>query len=302
MARNETKYMESVVALSEELNFSRAAEKIRISQPMITKNLADVEAMLGFRLFERDRRSVQVNRAGKAYVQQARLALLYGERALNAARAVVQDADVILNVGRSPYTDPFLISTLLAVQLRKFPHFKIDLSSQYSYDLIHELLEGTLDLAIATEPPRSPALSTIQVAESPFYIAMREADELAAQSEVTLDQMKGRAWILFERRLHPPLYDSIMRVAEMRKVTPSRVQHIIAPEEAYPFVADGSAIAVVVKAGALRIARNGLTVRPLTENDLMLRTHLACRSDNQSKLLSEFVKAFVLAVGAKRAA
>ncbi|MGC2544775.1 MAG: LysR family transcriptional regulator [Silvibacterium sp.] len=293
MVRNDTKYMESVIALSEELNFTRAAQKIHISQPMLTRNVAELEGNLGVRLFDRDRKNVNLSNAGRAYVEQARLALLYGERAFHAARAVMQDADVILNIGRSPYIDPFLISTLLSLHLPLFPQLRIELSSQYSFDLVHELLAGGLDLAIATEPPESPLLTMVKVAEAPFYIAMSEEDELAGRPAVTLDAMAGRCWILFERRLHPPLYDSVMQLAEERKVTPAKLQHITAPEEAFPFVAEGSCIAFVVKAGALLMARNGVTVRPLVEDALCLKTYLASRADNRSKAVSELVRAFM---------
>jgi DNA-binding transcriptional LysR family regulator len=293
MARNDTKHMESIIAVFEELSFTLAAQKTRISQPMLTRNVAEVEVDLGVRLFERDRKTVKVTPAGLAYVEKARLSLLYGERACQAARAVGQNADALLNVGRSPYTDPFLISTLRSLQLPSFPRLKIELSSQYSCDLVHELLAGGLDLALPTKPPKSPLLTTIKVAESPFYIAMAEDDELARNSTVTLDAMAGRTWIIFERRLHPPLYDSVMLAAEKRKVIPARIQHITAPEEAFPFVLKESCVAFLVKAGALLLARNGVTVRPLVEDGLSVRTYLASRADNRSKAISELVRTFM---------
>jgi DNA-binding transcriptional LysR family regulator len=205
----------------------------------------------------------------------------------------MQNADVVLNVGRSPYTDPFLLSTLLSIRLPLFPQLRVELTSRFSCDLAHELLSGTLDLAIATEPPESPLLTTLKVAEAPFYIAMSNRDPLAASPAVTLDALADRCWVLFERRLHPPVYDAVIRLAEERKATPSTIRHITAHEEAFPFVADGSCIAFVVKAGALLIARNGVTVRPLTEESLSLRTYLASRADNQSKVVSELVRAFM---------
>jgi DNA-binding transcriptional LysR family regulator len=293
MTRNETKYMESVIALSEELSFTLAAQKIHVSQPVISRNLAELEAKLGGRLFDRDRKKVQLNKAGRAYVEQARIALLYGDRAFRAARAAMQDADLILHVGRSPYADPFLSSTLFSVQQARFPRMRIELSSQYSFDLAHEVLAGGLDLGIATEPPESPLLTTAKIAEAPFYIAMSEADVLARHPSVTLEQLADRCWILFERRLHPTLYDNVMTAAEAKGGTPERIQHITAPEESFPCVAKGSCIAFVVKAGALRIARDGVTVRPLAEDSLSLKTYLISRSDNQSKAVSALVRSFI---------
>ncbi len=293
MARNDTKHMESVIAVSEELSFTLAAQKTHISQPMLTRNVAEVEGNLGVRLFERNRKTVKVTDAGRAYVEQARLSLLYGERAVQAARAVMQGADVPLYVGRSPYTDPFLVTILRAIELPLFPRLRIELGSQYSCDLVHHLLAGALDLAIATEPQESLMLTKVKVADSPFYIAMAKGDELTDYPSIELEMMANRRWILFERRLHPPLYDSILRAAEQANVTPSKLQHMTAPEEAFPFVVEGAAIAFLVKAGALLMARNGVTIRPLAHPELRLRTYLVSRADNKSKVASEVVRAFM---------
>jgi DNA-binding transcriptional LysR family regulator len=293
MLKNDTKLMESVIALAEELHFGRAARKLRISQPMLTKNIQDVEALTGGPLFLRDRKHVVLSDAGRAYVQQGRLSLLYGERAVQSARAVMQGMDETFYVGRTPYADPFFVSTLLSIQLPLYPRLKIDLVSKFSMGLIDDLLTGALDLAVANEPPESPLLTCVQVAEQPFYIAMSKRDELARQPAVSLDRMSGRKWILFDRQLHPPLYDAITQVAAERGIRPLNIQHVTAPEEAFPFVADGSTIAFVVKTGALLLARNGVTVRPLNESSLKIKTCLVCRADDDSKIASEFVRAYI---------
>jgi hypothetical protein len=129
--------------------------------------------------------------------------------------------------------------------------------------------------------------------EDPFYIGMSKQDELSSRTSVTLDAMNGRNWVIFERRIHPPLYDAVMKLAENRKVAPDKIHHITAPEEAYPFLADGSSLAFFVKAGALVMARNGITVRPLAEKTLFLKTYLASRTDNKSKVASELVRTFM---------
>ncbi len=271
------KLMESVIALAEELHFGRAARRMRISQPMLTKNIQDVD---------------DLSDAGRSYVQQARLSLLYSERAVHAARTVLQNADVPIYIGRSPYTDPFLISTLLSIELSLFPKFKIELSSHYSVDLVQDILAGTLDFAIATEPPESPLLTMLQLSESPLYVAMSRKDHLANFSALTLQMMGRRRWMLFERRLHPPLHDSVVELADRQRSSATSIQHVTTPEEAFPFVADGLAIALVPKSGALLMARNGVTVRPLAEAGLLLKTYLISRVDDDTKIAREFVRAF----------
>jgi DNA-binding transcriptional LysR family regulator len=290
MARNSTKDMESVITLAEKLNFGRAALELDISQPMLTRNIAGLEASLGVQLFARNHRTVTVTAAGEAYIEKARIALLYGERAFMAARAVGENAKSVIYVGKSPYTDPALTSMLFSIKLPSRPNLSIELTSQCSYGLVHELIAGGLDLAIVTEPPKSRILTMLKIAEDPFYIGMLKHDELAAKPSLTLDAMNGRCWVIFERRIHPSLYDAIMKLAESRKITPAKIYHTTFPEEAFPFVADGSSLAFFVKAGALVMARNGITVRPLVDKALFLKTYLASRADNESKIASELVR------------
>jgi len=71
------------------------------------------------------------------------------------------------------------------------------------------------------------------------------------------------------------------------------LHHVTTAEEASQFVSRGLGVAVITQAGAWRIAREGITIRPLADEDLFLVTKLACRSDNQARVVSEFVRAFV---------
>ncbi len=293
MALPEIRLLETAIVLAEELHFSRAAERLNIEQSTVSRRIDELEVEVGYRLFERNHQMVELTDAGRKFVEKARIALLYVERSVQSGRAANEDADEILNVGRSPYTDPFLITTLLSVKLPLYPQLKIELSQQFSCDLIREVLAGGLDLAIATEPQESKRLTTVKVAEAPFYIAMSEEDELAYEDSVTLDLLAGRPWVIFERRMHPPVYDKVMRLANERKITPAKLHHIVVPEDAYPFIVDDESVAFVVKSGAIRIARDGVTVRPLAEDALMLKTYLASRADEKSKVLSELVRAFM---------
>jgi DNA-binding transcriptional LysR family regulator len=285
--------LQAAIALAEELNFSRAARRLRIEQSTLSKRIQELESELGYLLFARNRQSVELTDAGSGFVELARIALWHVERAVGSGRFAHEDAEAALNVGRSPYTDPFLITTLLSIRLPLFPQLRTQVTQQFSCDLIHDVLVGALDLAIATEPPEVGRLTTVKIAESPLYIAMPEKDELAHKNSVSLDMLAGRPWVLFERRTHPPVYGELMQLADQRKVAPSTLHHVVVPEDAYSFIVDDDAVAFVVKSGAIRIAREGITVRPLNEDALMLKTYIASRADNRSRVVSELVRAFM---------
>jgi hypothetical protein len=83
-----------------------------------------------------------------------------------------------------------------------------------------------------------------------------EAEIISALKQYELGEK--RPWLIFGRRMHPPVYDAVMRLAEERKVAPAKLHHIVVPEDSYPFIADEGAVGFVVKSGAIRIARTGL--------------------------------------------
>ena len=299
MARDELKLMEAAIALAEDLSFSRAARKLRVTQPTLTKYIAELEERLGLLLFERDRRTVVLTEKGRAYIAEARLAVLHGKRARQAARTAGEDVEAVLNIGRSLHVDPFLISTLLSIRLQLHPHLRIELSSRLSSDLVHDILAGSLDLAMVIDALESPLLSMQEISRSPFYITMAEHDPLAKRDSLTLDALDGREWVLFERQEHPQLYDSILRTADERQIVPTNVHHVMTAEEAFPYITQG-AVAFLTKSGALRLTKTnskrfacGVSIRPLQESTLSLQTFLVSRADNDSKLASELVRAFV---------
>jgi DNA-binding transcriptional LysR family regulator len=180
----------TAILLAEELHFSRVAERLHIDQSTVSRRIDELEGELGYLLFNRNHQMVELTEAGRKFVEDARLGVLHIERAVQSGRAANQDADLVLHIGRSPYTDPFLITTLLSVKVPLFPQLKIELSQQFSYDLAYEVLAGGVDLAIVTEPPDSKRLTTLKVTEAPFYIAMPEEDELAYEDSVSLDMLR----------------------------------------------------------------------------------------------------------------
>ncbi len=300
MARDQLKLMESAIVLTEELHFSRAAQRLHMSQPALTKQIAEIEERLQAKLFSREKQVVSLTDAGRAFIEHARLCVFHGKRAMQAVQTAARETESVLNIGRSPHIDPFLISTLLTVRLPLYPDLKLDLPSRFSLDLVHDVLAGTLDLAIVTDPPESAALSTVQIAEAPFFITMSATDVLAHRQQLALDDLNEREWVLFERHVHPPLYEFILNLAKQRNVHPAKIHHFVAAEEALPFIMQSGAIAFLEKSGALRLAKSSsssspraIAIRPLQEDALLLKTVVASRADNGSKLASELLRAFV---------
>jgi DNA-binding transcriptional LysR family regulator len=291
--------LQAAIALSEDLNFSRAAERLHVVQPTLSKQILELESQLGFRLFLRNSQSVEMTDACQQFVKEAREAVFHAERAVNLARASAQGAQSVINIGKSPYVDPYLISMLSTVTLPLFPDLQLNFSSMLAPELEQRLLVGKLDLAIITAPTETPKLLRTEVAKSTFYVAMSISDTLATQHNVTLKDLHQRDCILFERNVHPVVYDDIFALATKEHIQFRQVQHVMIAEEAAQMLHDGQRLAVLTRTGAWRISEHGITIRPLIDESLTLSTALAMRSDNRSRVLSEFTRAYVKRLSSK---
>ena len=286
----DVRLMRAAIAVAEELNFSRAAIRLGITQSALTKQIQDLEERVGRELFRRNNQSVEVTEAGQAFVEDARRSIMYAERAVHSARGRSVSAEAVLRLGKSPYTDPFLVSTILSVRLPLYPHLKVALSSNFSPTLVHHVLSGALDVAVLTGTGETAGLSSLQIATAPLYIAMESHDPLARLRELRLSDLEKRHWILFERHVNPPVYDRLQRAALADGAVPLDTHHVTTAEEATPLIADRQGIVFLTRTDAWRIARDGITMRPLADDRLALTTYIAARADDDSRIVSEFVR------------
>lgn len=279
--------------LAEDLSYTKAARRLGISQPAVTQTVQDAEERLGRKLFERDRANVNLTDAGRKYVAEAKLTLEHEERASYSAKAVAQNVEAILNIGRSQYIDPLLSDALLSVDLPFYPQLEIQLHSAFAPELAHDVLSGRLDLALITHPDFNPRLTTTKLMESSLHILLSEGDPLAAEGHPKLAYLSEKRWTVFDRRTHPTLYDILFDHAHASHVEPRGLYHVVSAKEAGHLVHKNGGVAFLTRAGALRMAHGGLIARALDEPDLCLDVHMAARADNKSRIVSEFVRTYV---------
>ena len=300
MVLPEIRLLQAAIVLAEELNFSRAAERLRIDQSTLSKRIMELEGLVGLRLFERNHQLVELTEPGRHFVQEARNALLHAERAVLSARAASRGAEEVLNLGKSAYIDPYLVTTLLSIQLPLFPGLKIKQWSNYSHELAHQVALGKLDMALVTAVPDTPKLNLLVVADAPIYIALSKQHPLANRKELRLEDIRDYDWILPAPHVNPHFYEMIRATASERGIVAPDIHHVMTAEEAPELVLSHTGVAFLTRASAWRIARDGVTMRPLAEEGLRFVTKLATRADNKSRLVSEFVRAAGRKLGSAR--
>jgi DNA-binding transcriptional LysR family regulator len=288
-----------VAALAEELNFKRAAIKLGIGQSAVSKTLQTVERLLGHPLFFRNGRRVRILPAGERFVDEGRISLVHHGRAIELAKRANEHTDLPIYVGKSPYTDPYLLSHLFSLRLPRFPRLKITLTSKLTPHLSHDLLNGILDLAFLTGMPETAQLSSTVVATQQFFVAMLKDSKLAKRKQVERDDLAGHSCILFERHVNPHLYDALVNETKPASLPGTQLHHFMTAEEASQYVLTGLGAAVLSQNSAWRIARNGITMRPLNI-ETVVETRLACRTDADARVVGAFQRGFVKRLQASR--
>ena len=203
--------LQGAVTVAEELNMSRAAARLGITQPALTKRMHELEERLGIVLFERTNRGVELTDHCRVFIEDARRALLHLNRAVQRAKASANEAEDILHLGRSPYIDPYLITILTSTRLALYPKLKVELSGNFSAELSRQVVAHELDLAVVVKGSESSFLNYLLLDTSPLYVLFRQENaQLAEMEAFTLPDLNGQSWAIFGQHVHPFLHDQLL--------------------------------------------------------------------------------------------
>ena len=285
------RHLQAAIEVARQRSFSKAAFVLRVTQSALTKQVQELENHLGVALFERSNHGAALTEPCKAFLEDSELSLFHLDRAIHKARTVAQGMDSILNFGSSPYVDPYLVSLALSVRLPRYPKLSVRASSGFSEELCRQVLTAQLDIALVASSLPDSRLNVLDIASHPFYAVFRNQDRLARSTALSLNDYHERVWVLFERQVHPTLYDQIMGRANALGIRPREIHHVTSAELASFLIHRYGAVGFLTQIGAWRIARDGLTMRPLAEEELVLKTAMVTRVDDRRPLTSQFVRA-----------
>ena len=163
--------LQYAVAVADERNFHRAAQLCRVAQPSLSAQLAQLEDVLGVRLFERDRRRVLPTQAGEALVARARRLLLEADDLVAAARRFVDPLSGTLRFGVIPTISPYLVPSATSALRAEFGSLVVHWVEDKTPNLVEELEAGRLDaVLLALEAPLGQMEHAV-IGRDPFVLA-----------------------------------------------------------------------------------------------------------------------------------
>ncbi len=290
----ETRLLRAVIAVAEELSFTRAAHKLNISQPALTKQILGLEKRYKFLLFHRpNKRVVELTDAGRVFVQEARSALAHMELGIRLSQTAHEKHGSTLIIGHSPYADQAWVSAVLGIRLEMFSKLQVWTMTMFAMELVRSVLAGELNLAIVTAPPEDDQIIATPFAQAQMYAVLLETHPAARNERLGLPDLTKDNWILFSRPVHPMVHDAILDAARRQGIIPKKAHDIMGVRQAIHLVSEGLGVAILSEPLAHEIHAKGIAVKPLSEESLSLQTSLIRRADDTSQLTKEFAHAFL---------
>ena len=283
----ELRHIRYFVALAEELNFNRAAERLHISQPPLSRQIRELEEEIGVKLFHRTKRQVELTPAGRTFLVRAYEILDRVERSRISARLASTGQEGELRIGFTG-TVFDLIPTLKIYQAR-FPHVGIILKQLSSSLQIKALHENHLDIGVLTIPVHSSKISTRPLLRAPFMAALPEDHPLADKQSLSIRDMAEETFIITLPSVGPLYYDTVMSLFRHEGLMPKIIMEAQDMHTVIALVSAG--MGITLTPSPYRPVR-GIVKKPVDGVNLSLQVWLAWRKDSVSEVLAQFLEFF----------
>ena len=202
----ELRHLRYFVRVAEAENVSRAALKLHISQPAVSRQVRDLEDEIGLPLLKRVGKSVRLTEAGRLFLDEARAILERSDEALKTVRALAKTERAELHVGYLSYAVDPLFHQILRTFRCAIPNVRLMLHDRKVEDMVDALLEGTLSLAFIFHAPKPGALRGLRflpLSHEQVRLAVSPTHPFAGRDTVSLEEAAAQPFIALVPEEYP---------------------------------------------------------------------------------------------------
>jgi len=285
------------VELARELNFSRAAQRLNISQPALSRQIQQLESELGLRLFVRDKRSVYLTDGGRALLDDAQSLVSHAARFKDTASLAAQGKAGVVRIGIGMELGEH-VNAAVTQHTKHFPSVELELHDIFSTRQNHALRERIIDVGFM-RPPVDAGLVSETIVEEHFEVVIYRKHPLAGRKSLRLAELAGEPLLIHDRSWSTSLYDKILDLYKRAGISPKVVRTTSLPyEEAGAMViAAGKGIHLGVSSSpgtgttlCHPLFVDKLAVVPLSEPGAELDVQVAWRARENSPAVLAFLK------------
>ena len=287
----ELRHLRYFVAIGEEQHYGRAARRLRVAQPALSRQIQDLEGELGFKLFERLPRGVKLSESGKLFLEDARHILREVSEAAVRAGRVASGRSGTLRVG---FTENASWRGVVPESFRRFrelqPDAELQLRPAASLEQLEAIRSGRLDAGFVNFMPKSdPELDQLLVARAHVELAAPKGHPLTKLKTLSLRDLVDAPFVWFPRWPSPAFYDRMMHECYRGGLrSPRIVQEGLNEATILSLVAAGLGVGWVLGTARWRCPET-VVILSVVDLNMPLPLALAWRRDNASRLLANFI-------------
>jgi DNA-binding transcriptional LysR family regulator len=276
------------VAVAEELHFHRAAARLQMTQPALSRQIRDLEAELGVVLLQRTQRQVRLTIAGETFLAEVRAILQRLEQAIQTTQRAARGEVGQLKLSFVAPSLRGVLPKIIRAFRDRYPDVEILLSEQRTQEQIEAFRTGQIDLGVLYSPVDDALLQVMPIAKEAWIVALPKYHLLAQKPALVLGDLAQAAFILHPRAEGTVFYDQILRLCEQAGFSPNIVQEAGVSQTRVGLVAIGMGI-TFVPPHFQNDADPDVAYRPLRGVSLTLNLAIACRHDHGSPVIQQFL-------------
>jgi DNA-binding transcriptional LysR family regulator len=260
----DTRLLRYFAAVAEEGNLTRAAERLFVSQPALTKQVKQLETQLGVRLFTRSRTGMALTEPGEALASRVPALLASWDGVLRETRRVATHAARVLRVGFIASAANEATPEIIAAFTRRRPGWRVEMRQTSWADPAAGLPDGEVDAALLRLPfPGQENLRVTVLLTEPRWVALPDAHPLAALAEIPFAELWDEPFVAAPAGTGP--WRDFWLAADERDGRPVRIGAVTEqPDDWLSAIANGYGVALAPESAARFYARPGVTYRPVT--------------------------------------
>jgi DNA-binding transcriptional LysR family regulator len=260
----ELRHLRYFVAVAENLNFTKAAARLHLAQPSLTRQIHNLEEEIGVRLLNRSKSQVALTEEGRSFLVDARHILALAAESILAVQRLSRGETGQLNIAYLSNSDFEMLPETLGAFRQAFPHIALNLFDMVPAEQFRALEAGKIDLGfVGLRPPGT--LGRVQwerIACHRTVVVLPAKHPLARKSQVSLHELKTMFFVGMSEETHPGFRDWLNGTCRQAGFTPRVLQDAELEPALMTFVAEGLGVALA-REHIKRLPHPGVAFRPL---------------------------------------
>jgi DNA-binding transcriptional LysR family regulator len=289
----ELRHLRYFVAVAEELNFTRAAEKLHLAQPSLTRQIHNLEEELGVRLLDRTKNQVSLTEEGKSFLLDAKRLLALSLESVKAVQRFSGGGSVQLNLGYSFKFNFDLLPATLGTFYHACPEAAVNLFDMSPAEQLRALETRKIDLGFVglrplSAPKNMAALNWECVARHNVVVVLPAGHSLAKKSKILAKDLKALFFVAMSEQTHPGSRDWLTSLCQQAGFTPRILQDVELESGIMTFVAEGLGV-TLAREQIKNLPHRGVVFRPLAaaaKADYWIAWH----RENRSRALGQYIE------------